>query len=145
MNFETYTESTRAFIADVAFELGTPSDTARAFRVTRAVFVALRERLTVEESFDLLSQLPFMLKAVYIDGWKPSRQKAKAGRHLSDFLAEVRQADMQSMARDFGNDHSAQESIQAVFRVLKRKVSGGEVDHITGGFPKELKNVWINA
>jgi len=145
MNFEAYIDSTRIFISDVASELGTPQDIDRAFRVTRAVFAALRERLTKEESFDLISQLPFLLKALYIDGWNPSRQKVAEGRHISDFVATVRQADMRSMSKDFGNDHSAQTSIEAVFRVLKQKISNGEVAHIAGGFPKELKSFWLNA
>jgi uncharacterized protein (DUF2267 family) len=67
MDFETYAKEGKAFINLVCEELEIPVD--KANRVVRAILHALRNRLTHEESFELLAQLPVSLKGVYVDGW----------------------------------------------------------------------------
>lgn len=68
MNFEKYVEKGNLFLKELAQELGNPDDKEKAGRVLRTVLHVLRRRLTLEESFDLISQLPMCIKAVYIDG-----------------------------------------------------------------------------
>jgi uncharacterized protein (DUF2267 family) len=50
-NFEKYAEEGNWFINKVAREIGHPGDPALAFRITRAVLRALRDRITIEESY----------------------------------------------------------------------------------------------
>jgi len=82
--FETYTQEAHAFVNKVALALGT-DDPSQASRVITAFFHALRDRISTEESLHFISQLPFFLKAVYVDGWKLSPKNIRADnlRNLS--------------------------------------------------------------
>jgi uncharacterized protein (DUF2267 family) len=74
-NFEKYAEEGNWFINKVAREIGHPGDPALAFRITRAVLRALRDRITIEESMHLISEMPMILKAVYVDGWNIAKER----------------------------------------------------------------------
>jgi uncharacterized protein (DUF2267 family) len=67
LDFEKYAAKGNEFVRLVAEDLQVSHD--RAGRIIRAVFHALRNRLNHEESFQLLAQLPMVLKGVYVDGW----------------------------------------------------------------------------
>jgi uncharacterized protein (DUF2267 family) len=71
LEFEKYAMKGNEFINLLAHRLG-DTDRDRAARILRSVFRALRNHLTVEESMELLSHLPMILKGVYVDGWKIS-------------------------------------------------------------------------
>ncbi len=141
MNFEKYVAKGNLFVKEVAEELGHPDDRHRAARVMRAVLHAMRRRLTLEESFDLLAQLPMCIKAVYVDGWKPSLQPEKI-RHIDDFIDTVMEEDGRTAAKDFATREEAIQAAKAVFRVIKRHVSDGEIQDVTSSLPKQLRALW---
>ena len=68
---ERNVEKTNVWLKDLAAELGT-DDRRYAYRVLRAFFHVLRDRLTVDESAQLAAQLPELLRGVYYEGWRPS-------------------------------------------------------------------------
>ena len=137
MNFEIYASKGNELVNHLASDLGVPRD--QAARILRAVLHALRNRITLDENFDLLSQLPMVLKAVYVDGWKPAKTVNQSS-HLKDFLEEIRYADAQLAAYDFGNDAKAKSMVLGVFRVLAQFVSAGELNVVVAGLPLEIKN-----
>lgn len=55
-----------------------------AARIIRSVLHALRNRLSHQESFQLIAQLPMALKAVYVDGWKIKKEFQRIS-HLNEF------------------------------------------------------------
>lgn len=144
MNLTHYLDKANDFIREVAFELGDLDDEPRAWRVTGAVFHTLRERLPVEESFDLLSQLPLLLKGVYVDGWNPSR-KHEPIRTLAEFIERVKQKERFLAPHDLGDGEEAKKAVAAVFRTLKRRVSKGEANDIQSSLPEHLREFWIAA
>lgn len=133
-HFDNYAHEGNEFLRKVAEALGTPEDTDHAFRTVQAVFHALRDRIQIEESMHLLSELPMMLKAVYVNNWKP-KEKPQKYEYKADFLNEVFQKD-KTTAIDFAYDGEAE--AQAVFSVLKSCVSEGEMNHVKGQLPKEI-------
>lgn len=141
MNFEKYVEKGNLFLKELAQEIGVPDDKDRAGRILRTVLHVLRERLTVEESFDLLSQLPMCIKAVYVDGWKPKLTPDKTIRSVDDFVEAVIEHDQRAAGKDFGSREHALEMIKAVFRVVKNHVSDGEIQDIKGDLPHGLKGL----
>jgi uncharacterized protein (DUF2267 family) len=144
ININKYTAEANRFVNEVAAELGDTADLEAAGRVTMAVFHTLREKLTPEESFHLLSQLPMILKGVYIDGWDPSRSASRTDT-VSEFIDELRAHDINAAARDFGNDEQAVRNFQSVIRVLSHYVSEGEMRHIRQQLPRpvaELFETW---
>lgn len=141
LNFEKYAAKGNEFVNLVAEELKIPRD--KAGRIIRAVLQALRNRLTLEESFQVMAQLPMALKSVYVDGWKFNREFTRI-KHIHDFFNEVRREDDQQAGYDFGNDVKAANAVGAVFRALNYYVSEGEMNDLINTMPAELKEFILN-
>jgi uncharacterized protein (DUF2267 family) len=141
INIGKYVEEVNLFLKQVAQELGNPSDIDHAGRVTTSVLHTLRERISVEESIHLISQLPMILKGIYVDGWDISREMRQSDT-LDEFLDEIREHNLRSAGRDFGNDQQAREHVKAVLRVMRNYVSEGELNHIKDQLPKPIAELF---
>lgn len=141
LNLDTYSQKANQFLNETAEELGNPEDRGHAERVTLAVFHALRDVITPEESMHLISQLPFYLKAAYAENWKVSREPKRI-RSMEEFLENLREHSNRTAARDFGNDETAKEKTKAVFRMLQKNVSEGEIAHVKVQLPPPLVELW---
>ena len=138
INTAKYAEEANIFVKQVAQELGNPADINHAGRVTVAVLHTLREKITVPESIHLISQLPMILKGVYVDGWDISREMSQSDT-LDEFLDELRQYSQRTAGRDFGDNQQAADHVKAVLRVMRNYVSEGEMRHIKEQMPGPLK------
>jgi uncharacterized protein (DUF2267 family) len=134
-NIGKYVEEANLFFKEVAAELQTPDDIGHASRVTTAVFHTLRDRITVEESMHLISNLPMILKGIYVDGWKITRQADRTDT-LDEFLDEVREHAPREAGRDFGGHQMARDTVKGVLRVLRKYVDEGEIRHIQQQLPE---------
>jgi uncharacterized protein (DUF2267 family) len=136
LDFDKYAGTGNKVVRILADDLQTSRE--KAGRILTAVLHSLRHRLTVQESFQLMAQLPMALKAVYVDGWK-YKEPFKRIHHVDEFLDEIREEDGKTAAYDFGNNEEAKKAVIAVFRVLNLFVSEGEVEDVVAVLPKELK------
>jgi uncharacterized protein (DUF2267 family) len=136
LDFEKYAAKGNEFVRLVADELPVSRD--KAGRIIRAVFHTLRDRLSHEESFQLLAQLPVALKGVYVDGWKFEKD-FKRITHIGDFLNEVRTEDGVLAAYDLGNNERAEKAVTAVFRAMSYFISDGEFRNVIAVLPEEIK------
>jgi uncharacterized protein (DUF2267 family) len=141
LNFEKYAAKANAMIREVAFEMGDDYDIEKATRILRAVLHALRNRITVEESMELIAQLPMYIKALYVDGWKVNKKQEHI-RHIDDFLDEVYMESSKFGFFDFPTNNSILTAVKAVFRVIRKHVSDGEINDVVSVLPKELKRLW---
>ena len=141
MLFNNYIQPAEFFIKEVAEELGNIQDTKAALRVTRSVFHTLRDMLTPEESLHLVAQLPMILKAIYVDGWKPGT--VNRIRSMQEFLNCLK-SNSDRPEVDFGNNDEAVNAVQCVLDVVQRHVTIGEIAHIVDQFPQELLILWKN-
>ena len=139
LHFYSYARKGYEFIEDVSIKLNT-TDTDKAGRMIRCVLRSIRNRLTNEESFGLLAQLPMALKAIYADGWKFSLKFQKINS-LDDFIAEVIKEDKNSGWNDFSNVREASAAIVAVFQALLHQKSATEAEFIKNLLPSELKSL----
>mgnify|MGYP000343625315 CR=1 FL=1 len=137
LRFDEYAAKGKSFVAEVAKALGT-EDQERAGRMLRCVLRALRNRLTIEESFQFISQLPMAIKAIYVDGWKVRMNPSKI-KHIEDFRTEVMKEDDFAAVKDFDHEGAVDEAIIAVFEVLGRHVSAGEIEHVLNALPAALR------
>ncbi len=142
LNFEKYASKGNALINEIAVELVlTPAEGRnKAARSLRAVLHVLRRLIPVEESLQLLAQLPMCLKAIYVDGWKPLEPPLRV-KHIEDFALMVMEEDGRAAISDFQSQEEVLEAVHAVFTVLKRHVTPGEIEDIRGSLPKELKTL----
>ena len=138
LNFEKYAQEGSSFIKSLARELDHPEEIARTGIILRAVLHTLRERITVGESLNLLSQLPMFLKGIYVDNWE-YREKPLGIKTKDDFFAEIEKHQDQYGEKQFNWNISTEEIVQKVFSTLGKYVSQGEWENVTSQLPKELK------
>ncbi len=140
LNFEKHAQKGNQFLNELSKELGENYTKARSGKILRAVFKTLRGHLTLEENFQLLSQLPMALKALYVDTWMPTR-KPDIGRKKIDFIQEVlayEDKDLWPRAEDFEN---TLKEVKAVFKTLRKHVSEGEFKDVEAILPRQLKEL----
>jgi uncharacterized protein (DUF2267 family) len=146
-NFEKYAAKGNEFLNKLSVHLGDIENRDRAGRILRSVLRALRNRITVQESLQLLSQLPMAIKSVYVDGWKISHEYVRI-KTIEDFCEEVMKEDGLSVWRDFSNMEEAMESIEAVMKTLADYVTAGELHDVIDQMPREIKRhfmVWVHT
>jgi uncharacterized protein (DUF2267 family) len=136
IDFDKYASEGREFVKLVADELTVTQ--VKAGRIIRAVFHALRNWLSHEESFQLLAQLPVSLKGVYVDGWRFDKDNNRIS-HLANFLEEVKQEDNRLSGYDFGDKSNASVAVAVVFKTLNYIVSEDEMNGIINIIPDPLK------
>jgi len=142
LDFEKYASKGNEFVHLVAEDLKVPRDMAG--RIIQAVLHALRSRLSHEESFHLVAQLPMALKGVYVDGWNFDKDFRRI-KHVEDFLDEVRKEDGDRAVYDFGNNAKARITIGAVFKAMSYFVSDGEMNDVIDILPEEIKEFTRHA
>lgn len=140
LDFENYAVKANEFVRLVAEELNIPVKNAGS--IVRAVFHALRNRLSHEESFHLMAQLPMPLKGVYADNWKFNKDYINL-TELNDFIGEVITEDQLMSHYDFNDPLKARKAIAAVFKALNYIISEAEMGDILQVLPSGL-NQFVN-
>ena len=142
LNFEKIAGKGNEFVHRLAIQLGDEKDRERAGRVLKCVLHALRNRLTVDESFQLMAQLPMAIKGLYVDGWSPHRAHSRV-KTIEDLAVEVRNGDGLSGENDFPEISDAVDAIEAVIRTMAHYVSPGELHDIVAVLPGDMKVYFI--
>ncbi|EKD42340.1 MAG: hypothetical protein ACD_73C00197G0001, partial [uncultured bacterium] len=122
------------WIHDLMKNLGW-GDEQKTVIALKSVLHALRDHLPLQETVDLGSQLPMLLRGLYYEGWKPS-QKLRHERHLDQFLMRVQAV--------FERDPNilAEEVVDAVLCLLNEHVTHGEIKDIISVLPEEVRSYW---
>ncbi|MGB3780248.1 MAG: DUF2267 domain-containing protein [Tunicatimonas sp.] len=134
--FDKHAQEGNTFLGQLAREIGEPDDARKAERILKAVLHTLRDRLTLEESFQLMAQFPLFLKGIYASEWK-LRQEPLRIRHIEEFIGQASIRD-RSSEQDFVNTERATFLIKKVFEVVGQYVSEGEWQDVLGNLPKPL-------
>ncbi|MEY4930739.1 MAG: hypothetical protein RI909_1463 [Bacteroidota bacterium] len=146
-NFERYAAKGNEFLNKLTVHLGDVENRDRAGRILRSVLRALRNRLTIQESLQLLSQLPMAIKSIYVDGWKLSHEYARI-KTIEDFCTEVMKEDGLSAWRDFSTMEETMKAVEAVMKTLADYVTAGELHDVIDQMPQEIKRhfmVWVHT
>ena len=99
------------------------------------VLHALRDRLPVDQAAALAAQLPMLVRGFYYEGWHPHGKPVKE-RHKEEFLAHIAAA-----FRD-DPDVDPEQVARAVFQVLSKHVTSGEIDGVKRSLPTEIRALW---
>jgi uncharacterized protein (DUF2267 family) len=124
----------QAWLAELESDLGW-SDTQHSYVALRATLHCLRDRLSVDEAADLSAQLPLVVRGIYFEGWNPSATPVRI-RDLDAFLAPIAAALVWEPAPD------AERVARAVFALLARHVSRGEIEDVIGSLPAEIRDLF---
>jgi len=132
--FDSTIQTTNVWLNDVMDRLGW-QDKHRAYHALRAVLHALRDRLSVDQAAALGAQLPMLVRGFYFEGWHPSGTPFKE-RKREEFLAHI------STAFRGDSDVDPQEVCRAVFQVIAKHVTPGEIKHVKINLPGEIRSLW---
>jgi len=131
---ESTIHTTNTWLKELAEELGW-EDRARVYHALGAVLHALRDRLTVAEAADLGAQLPLLIRGLYYEGWTPNAKPVKE-RRKEEFLAHI-------AAALRGHAEIYPEAVAwAVFKVLQKHVSPGEISDVKHVLPTQIRSLW---
>ena len=136
--FESTLQTTNIWLNDIRERLGGWWDQDRAYQALWTVLHALRDRLPVDQVAALAAQLPMLVRGFYYEGWHPHGKPVKE-RHKEDFLGHI--------ATVFGEEsHVDPETVvKAVFEVLSKHVSRGEIESVKHSLPSELRSLWTQS
>lgn len=140
-DFNKYAEEGNKFLREFAWEINLEGQTEKAGRILTATLHALRDIITLEESIQLMAQLPAFLKAVYVTGWSVKKHKPKL-QTIQEFIDLVKRHDHPYEDADFeGEDAMVEYYINGTFIYLQKYVSRGEMEDIRDILPKDLKGI----
>ena len=128
--FDKAQQHAEVWVRDMMGALPT-EDPKKALHALRAGLHALRDRLPVNEAAHLAAQFPVLVRGLFFEGWQP-KDKPLRIRNPVDFQNLVREK--YSPRSDAG----AQEILSALFRVLDKHVSRGEITDVMMLLPEEL-------
>jgi uncharacterized protein (DUF2267 family) len=130
--FDETIQKTNTWLREISETLG--SDRHRAYQALRAVLHCLRDRLIIDEVAHLGDQLPMLVRGIYYEAWRPSRKPEKI-RSQEDFLAQI-------AAHLAHAPIEPEEAARAVFQVLEKHVTRGELDDVVGELPQNIRMLW---
>lgn len=131
--FDKTLHTTNIWLDEISKQIG--PDRAVAWKVLSTVLHKLRDRLPVELAAHLGAQLPLLVRGVYYDQFEPAN--LPTGWHSADeFVHEVQRWLSDTRTVD------AKDAIAAVFSVLSRHVSAGEVGNVRHALPQPIRALW---
>ena len=133
-----YATEGNQFIAQLATELDMPENNTHALRMIRAVFHTIRKHLTPATSMHLLAHLPMAVKAIYVDGWDMEYPRHNAFDY-EDFIDEVYKSSGGARLKPFCKKQEVEDSVYAVFKVLKANLSASDYSEMMSFMPVSLR------
>ena len=134
--FDKTLQTTHIWLNEIMERLG--PDRQVAWKVLGTVLHKLRDRLPIELSAHLGSQLPLLVRGVYYDQYRPHTQPSETHsaeeftQEIAKWLSDVRPVDPEA-------------AIAAVFGVIERHVDPGQVGKVKGALPKPIRHLWEEA
>ncbi len=134
--FDKTVHEANTWLKEISNEMNHP-DEQIAYHALRGVLFALRDRIPVEEALDLSSQLPVLIRGIFFEGYKIS-DKPEKYRDRDEFLNRVN-AELEETRGE-----NPENASKAVFKVLGRHVSKGEVDQVCASLPEGVRDMWVS-
>jgi len=132
--FDRTTQSSVIWVDDVMRDLNW-DDRHKAYRALRSVLHALRDRLPVNDAAHLAAQLPMLIRGLFFEGWQPAKVPIR-GRNEKFFLAQIGDDFL------FEAETDPRQIATAVFGVIERHITGGQVDQIKRVLPRGIQELW---
>jgi uncharacterized protein (DUF2267 family) len=128
-------QRTNVWLKELMQELNC-TDHRKTYLTLRSVLHTLRDHLPINDAVYLGEQLPMLIRGMYFEHWNVTNEPIPL-RHRNDFFTAV----SHSMARD-GETLNAETGTRAVFRLLDRKATDGEIEDLQHVIPVILLDLW---
>jgi uncharacterized protein (DUF2267 family) len=133
--FDKTLQTTNIWLDEIMAAIG--PDRQLAWRVLSVVLHTLRDRLSPDLAAHLAAELPLLVRGVFYDQYKPSRQPTTFD--LDDFVEEV--GEWLSDARPT----DPRDAMSAVFATLSRHLPPGQIVKLKQTLPANLRDFWTEA
>ncbi len=128
--FDNTIERTTEWLQDLMQELNW-TDRRKSFVALRFVLQGLRDHLTADRASRFGNQLPMLIRGAYYEEWVPA-EKPVAWESLDGLAASI----ATYLRRDDEWSGEAENIVRAVFRLLEKKATEGELqDHLLDFLP----------
>ena len=134
--FDKTLETTHIWLKEIMADLG--PDKQVAWKVLSTVLHKLRDRLTLGLAAHLGAQLPLLIRGVYYDQFEPGKLPTECNS-AEEFVAEVAEWLTDTRPVD------PEDAVRAVFRVLSRHISEGQINKVRESLPRSLRQMWETA
>ena len=134
--FDSTIQRTNTWLKELMQELNW-SDHRKTYLAFRCVLHAVRDHLAIEDAVYVGEQLPMLIRGFYFEHWDPSGKPLPL-RTPNDFF------DVLSlyMSRDLESTSDADAVARAVFRLLDRKATDGEIEDLQHVMPPAFLDLW---
>lgn len=134
LNFEPQLVEAYRWVYATSLALGHSVTLSEAYHALRGVLFALRDRMPVQEVFQLSAQLPVHIRGLFFEGYnlkdKPVKMKADA------FLKRI----MGEMPPNCTTESTV--IFKGVLQVLYNHITEGELADIYATLPQDIKALW---
>ena len=130
-------QSSIQWLNDIQSELKWP-DEERVYSATKAMLHTLRDRMIVDETFELAAQMPLLIKGIFFDGYDPSGKPLEI-RSREKFFDTIQERFDKASGLD------GETITRAVLKVLYKRVGAGEMDDVMNAMPDDIKGLFIAA
>src|ERR1051326_8804991 len=134
--FDATIERTTDWLRELMRELNW-TDFRKSYAALRFVLQGLRDHLPVDQAISFGNQLPTLIRGFYFEDWN-LQGKPLPWTSRDDLLARICtyfEGAEQSRA-------SAETIVRAVFRLLERKATEGEIENLHHVLPPDLRELW---
>lgn len=131
--FDRTLQVTHIWLDEIMAESG--PDRQVAWHILTAVLHALRDRLPLELAVHLGAQLPILVRGAYYDQWHIGVEPEHY-RSLEEFLKQVGQGLRGTPPIN------RTKAVRAVFGVLDRHVTEGQLDKVREALPEQVRMIW---
>lgn len=131
-SFDKTLQKTYQWLDELAADLDW-QDHRHTYAALRVTLRTLRDRLPLAEAVDLGAQLPMLVRGFYYDGWTPT-QKVERARQAEDFLQPL-EAELSGLGKP------VEDIARAVFRLLARHISVGEMEDVRSVLPPQIRQL----
>lgn len=132
--FDSTLQKTNEWLDEVMSELAI-EERKTGYAALRATLHALRDRLPMEEAVHLGAQLPMLVRGFYYEGWRPVQELIKM--HREEFLLRV-----EEQLTGGASELDPEVVVRAIFQILTRRISRGEIEQVEQTLPKDLRDLW---
>lgn len=132
-SLERTIHKTNEWLKAIEEEMGV-EDRALAYQALRSTLHALRDRVGPDEAVNLGAQLPTLIRGVYYEGWRRVEHPVRI-KDQDEFLGVI-------VAEASGRHFDPERAARAVFTVLSRKISAGEVEDVKRNLPRSIRALW---
>lgn len=131
--FDRTIQVTNIWLDEIMKQIG--PDRRTAWKVLSTVLHKLRDMLQPDLAAHLAAQLPLLVRGVYYDLYEPGKQPSRLAT-AEDFLSEVDRwlADVRPI--------NPTQAVEAVFAVLTRHLSAGQVSKVRQALPRSIRALW---